>query len=175
MFVTYRPEGSDAPQTWEWEPRKVRASRAEMIEKRAGENWEAWLMGVQQGNMRARRVLLWHLMSMPHPTMKFEDTPDFYAGELEIQHSAAELVEMRERIVKAGMADDAQAAQILMAIDLELEETRERETARRLDAIDPEWVAPEPEGKAPLRSAASNTRSRSPKSSASVPGSNETS
>jgi hypothetical protein len=159
MFVTYKPEdGSAEAQTWEFDSRKVRASRAEMIEKRAGENWEAWLMGVQQGNMRARRVLLWHLMSMPHPTMKFEDTPDFYAGELEVQHTKAELTAMRDRITSAGLPED-QVAQVLMAIDLEIAGAPEGGSER--------------EGKALSKSGASATSSRSPKSSESARGSNE--
>jgi hypothetical protein len=156
MFVTYNPEdGSTEPLTWEFDPRKIRASRAEMIEKRAGENWETWLMGVQQGNMHARRVLLWHLLSMPHPGMRYEDTPDFYAGELEIQHTKTELGQMRDRIVAAGLPED-QAAQVLMAIDLEMAEAPEGDS-----------------GKAPSKSAASNTSGRSPKSSASPRGTSE--
>lgn len=156
MFVTYTPEDqSDQAQSWEFDPRKIRASRAEMIEKRAGENWETWLMQVQQGNMRARRVLLWHLLSMPHPGMRYEDTPDFYAGELEIQHTKAELADMRARITSAGLPED-QVAQILMAIDLEMAE------------------APEGDGgKAPSKNGASATSGRSPKSSASPHGTNE--
>lgn len=159
MIVTYRPEDGGEPQTWEFDPSRVRASRAEMIEKRAGENWEAWLMQVQQGNMRARRVLLWHLMSMPHPTMRFEDTPDFYAGELEIQHTRGELSEMRDRIVKAGLPDD-QVAQVLMALDLEMASAPESAEAG---------------GKAPSKNGASSTRSSSRRSSASAPGSSDTS
>lgn len=156
MFVTYKPEDGTEAQTWEFDPRKVRASRAEMIEKRAGENWETWLMQVQQGSMRARRVLLWHLMSMPHPGMRYEDTPDFYAGELEIQHSAAELADMRERIVKAGLPED-QTAQVLMAIDVEIASAPDADKTIT--------------GKVLSKNDGSPTRSRSPKSSASVPGS----
>jgi hypothetical protein len=153
MIITYRPEdGTEL--AWEFDPTRVRASRAEMIEKRAGESWEAWLMGVQQGNMRARRVLLWHLMSMPHPGMRYEDTPDFYAGELEVKHTRAELAEMRDRVVKAGLPDE-QVAQVLAVIDMEMA------------------AAPgaEAEGKAPSPNGASTTSGRSPRSSASARGS----
>ncbi|MGW4476809.1 hypothetical protein ACWENQ_44760 [Nonomuraea sp. NPDC004354] len=173
MFVTYKPEdGSTEAQTWVFDPSRVRASRAEMIEKRAGENWDMWLQSVQQGNMRARRVLLWHLMSLPHPGMRYEDTPDFFAGELEVQHSAAELAEMRERVAKTKLPDD-QAAQILAVLDAELEAARERETQTRLDLIDRQLA--EAEGKAPSKSGDAGTRSPSRKSSASDRGSSETS
>ena len=151
MIVTYHPEGG-APESWEFDPRKVRASRAEMIEKRAGESWESWLMQVQQGSMRARRVLLWHLMSMPHTTMRFEDTPDFYAGEVEVKHTAAELAEMRARVTSAGLPED-QLAQVLAVIDMEMA------------------AAPEAEGKAPSKSGDSSTSSSSRKSSTSAHGS----
>jgi hypothetical protein len=166
MYVTYAPEGEEA-QRWEFDPRKVRASRAEMIERRAGQNWDVWLQSVQSGNMKARRVLLWHLMSMPHPTMRFEDTPDFLAGEVEISHSVAELVEMRERTVKAGLPEE-QIAPALAAIDFELEEARQRAAADRRviqgEALDVAEGAPE--GKAHSKNGDSSTRSRSPKSSA---------
>lgn len=147
MIVTYAPEGHE-PQSWEFDPGKVRASRAEMIERRAGESWETWLMQVQQGSMRARRVLLWHLMSQTHPTLRYEDAPDFMAGELTIQHTRAELAEMRERIAAAGLPDD-QASQVIMAIDLEMSKAPE---------------GGEGEGKAPSKSSASATSGRSRKS-----------
>ncbi|MGI5293273.1 hypothetical protein ACQEVF_59550 [Nonomuraea polychroma] len=158
MIVTYRPEDGNEPQTWEFDPRKIRASRAEMIEKRAGENWETWLMQVQQGNMRARRVLLWHLMSIPHPGMRYEDTPDFYAGELEVQHTAAELGEMKDRILKAGLPED-QVAQVLMVIDMEMAQAPDADKTIT--------------GKVLSKSGASATRSRSARSSESAHGSSE--
>jgi hypothetical protein len=156
MIVIYRPEDGEE-QRWVFDPRRVRASRAEMIERRADENWDVWLQSVQSGNMRARRVLLWHLMSMPHPTMRYEDTPDFYAGELEIQHSVAELTEYRDRVVKAGLPE-VQTAQLLAVMDAELAEAREREAALN--------SAAEPEGKALSKSGANATSGRSQKSSA---------
>lgn len=134
MFVTYRPQEGDQ-RRWEFDPRKVRASKAEMIEKRFGEPWDAWQVAVQAGNMRARRVLLWHLLTVEHPTMRWEDTPDFLAGELLVQHSVAELREIRERIQKASVDDDRRE-QIMAALDTEITEAMAREEIT------------EPEGKA---------------------------
>lgn len=138
MFVTYKPEDA-AEQRWEFDPRKVRASRAEMIEKRSGENWDNWLVAVQSGQMRARRVLLWHLMSLDHPTLRFEDTPDFYAGELEIEHSVAELTEIRDKVVKANLPAE-QREQVMLALDGEITAAMERQGLA------------EPEGKARSKS-----------------------
>lgn len=148
MFVTYSPEGGDV-QRWAFNPKRVRAAKAEMIEKRAGVNWDAWLVAVQSGNMRARRVLLWHLMTVEHPTMRWEDVPDFYAGEVLVEHSAAELVEIRAKVAGAALPAD-QRETILAALDGEIAAATAREV--------------EPEGKARSESAASDTPSPSPKS-----------
>ncbi|MFC7380894.1 hypothetical protein [Sphaerisporangium rhizosphaerae] len=125
MFVTYKPEDGDE-QRWEFNPKRVRASKAEMIEKRAGENWDAWLASLQSGNMRARRVLLWHLLTVDHPTFRWEDVPDFYASELMVEHSVAELTEIRDRVTKAKLPAD-QVDQILSALDGEIASAMERE------------------------------------------------
>lgn len=65
---------------------------------------------------------------------------------------------MRDRITAAGLPED-QVAQVLMAIDLEMSDAPEGGT--------------DSEGKALSKSGASATSSRSPKSSASARGSNE--
>lgn len=125
MFVTYRPEGGEE-RRWVFDPKKVRASKAEMIEKRAGENWDAWLVSVQAGSMRARRVLLWHLLTLEHHGMRFEDTPDFYAGELVIEHSVSELLDIKDRVMKASIPAE-QRDQIVAALDVEIADAMLRE------------------------------------------------
>ncbi len=144
MIVTYAPEGG-AAQRWEFNPQRVRASEAEAIEKRAGETWDAWLVGVQSGSMKARRVLLWHMLRRDHPTVRYEDVPDFYAGEVLVEHTSAELTEMRDRVAKANIPAD-QREQALTALDVALTEAMSREADE-----------PEPEGKARSRRAASGT------------------
>lgn len=137
MLVTYTPESGDA-QRWEFDPKRVRASEAEAIEKRAGENWDSWLFAVQAGSMRARRVLLWHLLRREHPSLRWEDTPDFYAGELLVEHTVAELTEIRDRVEAARLSAD-QREQALTALDVAITEAMARQ-------------AEEPEGKAPSKS-----------------------
>ena len=146
MYVTYRPEDGEE-QRWKFDPDKVRASKAEMIEKRFGENWDAWKVAVQQGNMRARRVLLWHLLTLAHSGLRFEDTPDFFAGEMLVEHSVDELRDIRDRVEKRAPGGDTRD-QVLAALDVEITEAMARE----------EGAGVEPEGKAPSSGDANATR-----------------
>lgn len=145
MFVTYRPEDGDE-QAWTFDPAKVRSSKAEMIEKRFGDSWDKWKVAVQSGSMRARRVLLWHLLTLQHHGLRFEDVPDFLAGELVVQHSASELRQIRATVVKAKVPD-AEKETILASLDGEIEEQEQKEAAD----------GAEPEGKARSKRAANAT------------------
>lgn len=146
MHVTYHPSDG-GEQTWDFDPTKVRASQAELIEKRYGKNWDQFCADVQSGNIRARRVLLWHLMAKEHHTLRYEDTPDFLAGELLVQHSATELAALRDRLMKASIPD-GDREQMMAALDIEITEAIERG-----EAI---------EGKATSPAAGSGTGSTSP-------------
>lgn len=125
MFVTYSPEG-DAAQRWEFDPDKVRQSKAEVIEKRFGGNWDKFRAGVQSGDSKARRVLLWHLLSLDHHTLRYEDVPDFCMGELKVEHSRGELLALRGRIEKSSIAAEDRD-QMLTALDIEIGEAADSE------------------------------------------------
>jgi len=118
MLVTYTPEDGDR-QTWEFNPGRVRQSETEIIEKRYGKTYEAFKEGVTSGDSRARRVLLWHLLRRDHHTLRFEDTPDFFMDELVVEYSRDEMLDLRDRIVKANLPED-ERTDILAALDLEL-------------------------------------------------------
>lgn len=138
MFVTYKPETADGdPQRWEFDPGRVRASEAEMIEKRYGDKWDQWRNDVRAGSAKARRVLLWHLLRQAHHTLRYEDVPDFLMDELLVEHSVGELVELRDRLMKANVSD-TDREQLMTALNIEITEAAERELT------DPETV-----GKAP--------------------------
>lgn len=125
MFVTYRPADGDE-QKWEFDPDKVRASQAELIEKRAGVSFDTWHNQVRSGGVKARRVLLWHLICRTHHTLRYEDTPDFALGELLVEHSAQELLVLRDRLQKANLPEeDRQQAET--ALDIEITEAMVRE------------------------------------------------
>lgn len=125
MYVSYLPEG-DERRDWEFDPRRVRASRAEMVEKRYGDKWDVWLNDLQTGSIRARRVLLWHLMSAEHPALKYEDTPDFYANELELEYNVAELEEIRTSIAQNKAYTDDEREVVYAQIDAQLDEARKK-------------------------------------------------
>lgn len=119
MYVTYKPADGDA-QRWEWNPDRVRQSDAELIEKRyGGKTWDQFKAGVMSGDSKARRVLLWHLLRREHHTLRYEDTPDFYVGELVVEFGVAEVAVMRDRILKASIPDD-ERDQMLTALDIQM-------------------------------------------------------
>lgn len=118
MIVTYSPEGGESRQ-WHFDPDRVRQSEAEMVEKRYGRTYDQWRQAVIQGDSKARRVLLWHLLRREHHTLRYEDTPDFYTGELKVEFSRGELLTIRDRVMKANLSDE-EREQILTALDIEI-------------------------------------------------------
>lgn len=127
MYVTYSPESGDV-QRWVFDG-KVRQSKAEMIEKRYGGTFEQWRSAVQAGDSKARRVLLWHLMSQDHPTLRYEDVPDFYVDELVVEFTADELRTIRENVAKASLAADEKETMLAM-LDGQIAEAVERDEQR---------------------------------------------
>ena len=97
MDVTYKPEDGSV-QRWSFNSGRVRTGEAEQIEARAGMRYEEWVLGVQSGSARARRVLLWHLLRRDHPKLRFEDTPDFYVDELVVEYDVVELRDLLARL-----------------------------------------------------------------------------
>jgi hypothetical protein len=123
MIVNYRPDGQES-QTWNFQPSKVRESRIEMIERRLGklvgekggvpfDQFQAELM---QGSASARRVLLWHLLSQTHPTLRIEDV-DPLREELDVQATKQELAVYRDAYVSIAGEDDPQREMVLADLD----------------------------------------------------------
>jgi hypothetical protein len=136
LFITFKPENND-PQMWEFDPKRVRASQAEMVEKRYGQPWDTFLRDLIKGSMLARRVLLWHLTRLTHHTLRYEDTPDFYAEELLVEFSRAELETMRAEAEKSTALSDEDRPVALAALDAEI--------AKAPTGVD-EGKAPSPSG-----------------------------
>lgn len=120
MKITYTA-GPDDVQRWDFDPDNVTQSQAELVEKRYGQNWDSFLTDVRQGSARARKVLLWHLLRQVHHTLRIEDVPDFRMGDVKVEHSLDELLHIRDRVVKASLAEDEKEG-ILAALDLEITE-----------------------------------------------------
>lgn len=126
MIIVYSPEGGDKQQ-WEFAPGKVRSTEVERIEKRypGGDDvgyWPTFLADVNKGSVTARRVLLWHLIRRDHPTLRWEDTPDFYADELSVVMSLTELVEIRDRVSRDKAIDAEIREQAIDALTAQIEE-----------------------------------------------------
>lgn len=120
MIVTYSP-ADDAPRTWEFKPRDVKAGQAELIENRSGLRFEEWALEVLAGRAKARRVLLWFLLSREHVGYRYEDTPDFAFGELTVERDYDELIEFREFVEKNSPGDEDTRAMVFAQIDADLE------------------------------------------------------
>jgi hypothetical protein len=120
MYVHYRPEDGDS-QTWEFIPGRVRVNEGELIEKRFGGTYDEFIAAVQSGSLRARRVLLWHLIRKTHHTLHFEATPDFYADELEVQHTREELEELQRMAEKASMPDEDKT-RVMASLDFAMQD-----------------------------------------------------
>ena len=133
MHITYAPEDGDR-QEWDFDAGRIRASVAEMIERRFGGNFDAWAAGVQSGSMKARRVLLWHLISLQHPGLRYEDVDDFFADELVVEYPVKELAEVRDRILKANLDEDRREM-TLTALDIEMTKAMEREQGKATSPI----------------------------------------
>jgi hypothetical protein len=116
MRVTYTPAGGDAT-LYDFDPDAVRASAAELIEKRYGDTYDKWRAAIVQGSIKARRVLLWHLTTLTHHTLRYEDTPDFAAGELVVELSKAELLALRAKVEKSNLES---RDELLSALDMEI-------------------------------------------------------
>lgn len=125
MRLTYSPEDGES-RSWVFDPKRVRQAQAEVIERRYGENWDRFVYDVQSGSAKARRVLLWHLLSREQHTLRYEDTPDFYMGEVEVIHSVNELNDLRDRILKMNLSPE-EREKALTALDLEITDRIEEE------------------------------------------------
>ncbi len=125
MKVTYTCEG-EPDKVYEFDPDRVKVSQTELIEKRFGGTWTEFRAGVTQGNSKARRVLLWHLLARTHHTLRYEDTPDFAFGDLKVEHDRRELVDIRDRLSKSN---HPRKDELISALDVELSDMPEDDDA----------------------------------------------
>lgn len=93
MYLVYQPEGSQEPQRWPYNPRKLMSAEREAIEKRCSMSFAEFTKAVIQGSSVARRALLWVMLKRDHPTMKYDDV-DFAWDELRLEYSRQEYAQM---------------------------------------------------------------------------------
>lgn len=130
MFITYQGDGDAEPTRFEFDPDDVTSREGQAIEKAMGGNapsFDMWLELLRAGNMRARTVLLWHLLKQAHPGLRMEDVPDFKRKHLVVEMSVAELRELRERVAKTKMDPSVREA-FEAQFDRDIADAMERET-----------------------------------------------
>lgn len=122
MYLVYKPEGSEEPQRWKYNPRKLMTPEREDIERRTGYDFAEFTTRVLKGNSLCRRALLYVFLKRDHPRTRYEDV-QFAWDELTLEHSKGEL-----RAMRAGVVDTVPAAQldaVLAKLDQEIDEAFE--------------------------------------------------
>lgn len=122
MYLVYRPEGSEAPKRWKYNPRKMMSAEREAIERRTDRNWSEFTKDVVAGSSLCRRALLYTYLKREHPTLKWDDV-DFAWDELSLEYSKAELIEIRQTVADTATGDERAA--VLEKLDAEIAEAYE--------------------------------------------------
>lgn len=126
MLLHYKPDGVTEPATYEVNFKRVRRSEAIILEKQYGRTWAQFATDVMTGSVDALAALLWLVQRREHPTLRFDDLPDFYLEEVELDFSADEWRVMRD---EARKSDDPQAAMAASVAEQMLAEAEAREAA----------------------------------------------
>ncbi len=127
MRLTYKPEGHPE-QSWFFRPGKLPRSVARQLQTVYGKPWDVFVVEIQQGNIDARAVALWHCMRTDHPILKFDDLPDFLAEEVELEYEADELREMLAQAKANAAAIPADQREVaLNRLASQLAEAEERD------------------------------------------------
>lgn len=133
MILIYRPEGQEE-RRWTFQPGRLKVADMEAIQKRTGmpygTEFKAKLL---QGDVVARRALLWLMLRRDHPITRWEEV-DFYDDELTLERDRDELAEEIAAVEEFGGISDEDRATALAVLRQQLE------------------TAPEAPGKAPATS-----------------------
>lgn len=124
MYLSYKPEGSDEPKRWKYDPRRLMSAEREMLERRTNRNFSQFAQDVVQGNSLCRRALLFVFLKRDHPTTRFEDV-DFAWDELELEYTKGELRQIRETVSESMTGEDRVMA--LAQLDKQIEDAAEDE------------------------------------------------
>lgn len=114
MFLVYKPEGTDEPKRFKYNPRKIMSAEREWIERRTERNWADFTKDVVAGNSLCRRALLYVFLKREHPGIKWDDV-DFAWDELVLEYSKSELIQIRETAAEAATGEERE--QVLARLD----------------------------------------------------------
>lgn len=76
--------------------------------------------------MKARGVLLWHMMRQVHPKLPFKDIPNFRVRQLKVEQTVEELQALFKRISKMRLSDDDRD-KLEMAFEVDMADAMKRE------------------------------------------------
>lgn len=117
MYLVYKPEGSEEPKRWKYNPRKLMSVEREKLERLTDRNFSDFTKDVVAGSSLCRRALLFVFLKREHPTTRFEDV-DFAWDELTLEYSKGELTEMRAQV--ADTVSGEQGVAVLAKLDEEI-------------------------------------------------------
>lgn len=122
MYLVYKPEGSEEPKRWKYQPKKLMSAEREKLERLTDRNYSEFTKDVVAGNALCRRALLFVFLKREHPTTRFEDV-DFAWDELTLEYSKGEL-----RLIRAEVSESVsgeKAAAVLGKLDEQIAEAYE--------------------------------------------------
>lgn len=108
MQVMWDPENGEPVKQWDFDPDDVLFKDAQKIEKHYGAGWDQWLQGLQLGQMQARGVLLWYMLSLVHPSLQYKDVPQFRVRQLKVEMGVRELKALYERVKRMKLPEEDQ-------------------------------------------------------------------
>jgi len=127
VLVTWDPEDGSEKQTWDFDPGDVKYSRIKQIEAHYGGTWDAWKIGLMAGEMKARGILLWYMMTQVHPKLSYRDLPDFRARQLTVDMGTRELLDLKKRVEKMRGLSDEQREQFDIQFEVDMREAMAKE------------------------------------------------
>ncbi len=150
MKLTYHQDGTEVPKVWTFTMGRFRAKEIEAVESRTKMNWGTdFKQALLQGNMLARRAMLWTLTRRDHPKMRFEDL-DPFDDEVKVELNAQEWQEYFDEIEKAPLkpgASEEDREGILAVIAKEIADAKAAE----------DEASPNDAGKAPSEPSSTDT------------------
>lgn len=129
MRLTYKP-ADGGEQSWIFRPGKLPRTVCSQLQAVYGKPYDVFQAEVQQGNIDARAVALWHCMRSEHPLLKYDDLPDFLSDEVTVEYEADEMRQLlAETQAKSALLPADQRELALNSLRAELAELEAAEAA----------------------------------------------
>ncbi|NJP33681.1 hypothetical protein [Micromonospora thermarum] len=156
MILVYTPEGQPE-QRWDIQLGRLRCQETEAIERRTGMPYGSeYKQQLLQGQVLARRALLWTLLRRTHHTLRFEDV-DFADEELELQFDRGEWQRIHDEVRDNPALDDEDRAARLALIRAEIDKLDAEAAEAPAPAEEPDPAYADLAGKAPDSACATTT------------------